>query len=286
MSKLDVGVTGTSGFIGSALVGYLKLRGHSVFILDSLVHPSSINNHLHLEEKLDWVLHFGATKSIEESFFNPMKLYRRNMHSNMAALEIALSKNARLLYMSSYVYGVPQYLPIDEQHPTCVVNPYMGSKLLGEQMCFQFHQFMGNSIIILRGFSFYGPGQKGSQLIPSIVESIHNNKPIVVNDPEPIRDYLYISDLAVLVDKIITSGFSGYRVYNVGGGKPYRNIEVAEMANKTGTNSVPIQVRGKRRKNDILECYANIDKIKTDFQWQPEVDLPAGISFCIYQDNF
>jgi len=279
--KINIGLTGSSGFLGSAIPMHLKDNGDNVIILDSLVHPNMIEASVPEIKWLDWVLHFGATKSIEASFENPVDIYRRNMHSTMAALDIAISRNARFLYMSSYVYGKPQYLPVDEKHPTYVLNPYMGSKLLGEQICYQLHQCLDLSVLILRGFTFYGPQQKDDQLIPSMIESIRNNRPIVVRDPKPERDYLYISDFLRLIDIIVHSDYSGFEIYNVGGGMPYKNIEVAQMANKLAGNPVPIHIEGKVRRNDVAACYSNIEKVKRDFKWKPKVDLPSGLHDCL-----
>lgn len=280
--KLNIGLTGSSGFLGSAILKHFKDNGDNVIILDSLVHPNMIEASVPEIGLLDWVLHFGATKSIEASFENPVDIYWRNMHSTMAALDIAISRNSRFLYMSSYVYGKPHYLPVDEKHPTSVLNPYMGSKLLGEQMCCQLHQCMDLSILILRGFIFYGPKQKDDQLIPSIIESIRNDRPVVVRDPDPKRDYLYISDFLRLIYIIVYSDYSGFEIYNVGGSKAYKNIEVAQMANKLAGDPVPIHIEGKVRRNDVSECYANIEKVKRDFQWQPKVDLSTGLCDCLF----
>ncbi len=282
MRKLCVGITGSTGFLGSAVLNYFRENAHTVILLDDLVHPDHKRMSSQVPEILDWVLHFGASKSIEVSFKNPVSIYRNNMHSTMAALEIALSRSSRFLYMSSYVYGRPNSLPIDEDHSTYALNPYMGSKLLGEQMCLRFHQTIGISILILRGFTFYGPKQRGDQLIPSILDSIHKNKPIIVKDPNPKRDYLYINDFTRLLNAMIQSSFSGYEIYNLGGGKPYKNIDVALMANELAGNKVPIQIEGKERRNDVLECYANTEKVSRDFKWCMEIDLKSGLHKCLY----
>lgn len=279
--KLSIGITGSSGFVGSAILKHFKDNGDNVTTLDSLVHPYIKRVKISVSGVLDWVLHFGATKSIEESFEKPIDVYRSNLYSTMASLDIAISKKARFLYMSSYVYGKPRYMPIDEKHPVFVVNPYMGSKLLGEQICFQLYQCMGISALILRGFTFYGPEQKGDQLVPSIMDSIKNHRPIIVRDPVPKRDYLHIADFIRLINLIVRSDFSGYEIYNVGGGKPYRNIDVAKIANKLARKQVPIQIEGKTRKNDVPECYADNGKITRDFRWRPEIDLLSGLSDCL-----
>ena len=279
--KLNIGITGSSGFVGSATLKNFENNGDNVIALDSLVFPEGGEPPVDIPEALDWILHFGATKTIEASFKNPMDIYRCNMQSTMAALELAISKKSRFLYLSSYVYGKPQYLPVDEKHSIFVLNPYMGSKLLGEQLCTQVHQCMGLSVMILRGFTFYGPNQNDNQLISSIVKSIRNKEKIIVKDPDSIRDYLYISDFVKLVDVIVRCDYRGLEVYNVGGGKPYQTVEVAKMANELAGNPVEIHIEGKVRRNDVNECYADIEKAKRDFQWHPEISISSGLSACL-----
>ncbi len=276
-----LGITGASGFLGSGIYKYLHDKGETVIVLDDLVHPDLKKKDSYYEGPLDWVIHLGATKNIEASFEDAVAIYRRNLHSTLAALDIALKNKARFLYMSSYVYGQPAYLPIDEKHPTSVLNPYMGSKLIGEQICSQFHQTLGMHIIILRGFTLYGPLQIGNQLIPSIIKSIHTNQPVLLNDPLPRRDYLYITDFLELIEKVITSDFTGYEMFNVGGGKVYQNIEVAKKAIEIAGRSIPIHTQEQPRKNDVSECYANIEKISNKFNWHPKVDLFSGLKKCL-----
>ncbi|MGO9138855.1 MAG: NAD-dependent epimerase/dehydratase family protein [Syntrophales bacterium] len=281
LKKLRIGLTGSSGFIGSSVLRRFDEHDEEVTILDGLVHPDSVRAHYTLPAALDWILHFGATKSVGASFSKPVETYRRNLYSTMAALEIALKTGARFLYMSSYVYGKPLYLPIDEEHPVGVLNPYMGSKLLGEELCAQLHRCTGITVLILRGFTIYGPGQKDDQLISSIVQSIRTGQPIIVCDPEPRRDHLHVDDLVRLVEIIAHSDFIGYEIYNVGGGAPYSNMEVAALANKIAGSPVAIRVEGTRRENDIVECYAKVDKVSRDFGWYPEIRLEDGLCNCL-----
>lgn len=279
--KLSIGVTGYSGFIGAEIVNHFADSGDIVCLIDSLTCQKKKQYELIFPENPDWILHFGASKSIESSFQDPVNCYRRNLNSTMTALEIAHQYKANFLYMSSYVYGKPEYLPIDEKHPTSALNPYMGSKLVGEQICYHLHQVTGISALILRGFTLYGPTQSGEQLIPTVVNDIKKNRSIIIRDPYPKRDYLYIEDFLRLVDIAIRSDYSGYEVYNVGGGKPYKNIKVAHMANAIAKRPVSIKTLGEKRKYDVNECYADIMKAKRDFFWEPKIDLEEGLRKCL-----
>ncbi len=278
----NIGITGSTGFIGKYLLQGLESGGHAVWPLDRYVHPhAAVPEKQAYPESLDWVLHFGAATSITEAFSDPKGTYRQNVDATLAAIDIALKCKARFLYMSSYVYGHPQYLPVDETHPVRALNPYMDSKLAGEGICRKFSAEYSLDVVILRGFTFYGPGQTGPQLIASVLEAIKHNQPVLVKDPNPQRDYLFIDDLGRLIEKIVYSGQPGVHVYNIGGGKPYRNINVARMIVDAAGNPVKIEVSDEPRRNDVNICYAAIDKAKQDFTWQPEVDLSAGIRACL-----
>jgi len=275
---LNIGITGSTGFFGTALSRYLDARGLNLVSLDSFVHPDRKGSKTgQLPENLDWVIHFGASKSIEDAFRRPTEIYRRNLDSTLAALDIAQKQAARFLYMSSYVYGHPEYLPVDEKHPVNVLNPYMGSKLVCEEICRQMNKTIQLNVMILRGFTFYGPGQKGGQLIPSVIESIREARPIILNDPSPQRDYLYIDDFLDFLLLVLRADFSGYRIYNIGGGRPIQNEAVVRLISDAAGNPVPIKIAGRPRKNDVSVCFADITKAKKDFRWEPQTDLETGI---------
>ena len=146
---LTIGLTGSRGFIGSAIFQKF-ISKYNIVVLDDMVKPGIKNVKIEVPEHLDWLLHFGESKSIIQSFYDPIAFYKKNLYSTLIAINIALKTHARLLFMSSYVYGNPRYLPIDEFHPVFVLNPYMGSKILCEQICFYFQQYFRLTVVILR----------------------------------------------------------------------------------------------------------------------------------------
>ena len=99
--------------------------------------------------------------------------------------------------MSSYVYGNPKYLPIDEKHPVASANPYMGSKITGEEICRQLSHLLKFPLIILRVFNIYGDFEIPGRLISDLLQNLRQGNSLVLNDPVPKRDYLYIKDLEV-----------------------------------------------------------------------------------------
>ena len=108
-SSMDktVGITGISGAVGSFLKPYLKSNGVRVVSLDEKTRRLDRPNFMPEDAPMDWIIHIGAHTSIEESWSDPFKFYTGNSLATLAALEIAHVNKAKFIYISSYVYGVP-----------------------------------------------------------------------------------------------------------------------------------------------------------------------------------
>lgn len=276
---MKIGITGHGGFIGGYAAKALSACGHVIIPLDDLIrfyNPQAITDGPSVQ-KLDWVLHFAAKTSIRASFDDPFYTYSSNLNSTLAALKIASDSNASFLFMSSYVYGKPRYLPIDEKHPLMPLNPYMGSKIAGEEICLHMSGLLGIPLVILRGFNIYGDHYIPGRLISDMLGSIRSGTPIEVNDPLPKRDYLYIKDFCGLLVKIIEDKKNATGIYNVGYGRSYSNLEVAELASKIAGNRSRIVIRSAPRPNDVADCSVDVSLVKDTFSWSPDYSLEDGL---------
>jgi len=277
---MNIGITGQNGFIGGSVAQAVSKEGHQAISLDKYTRSGTFKD-LDLSgcpAGLDWVLHFAAKTSIDASFEVPFSTYSNNVDSTLLALKIAHCNGAAFLFMSSYVYGKPRYLPIDERHPVCAVNPYMGSKLVGEEICRQLSKMMEIPLVILRGFNIYGNNKIVGRLISDVIDAVRNQSPIIVNDPVPKRDYLYIKDFNSLVLKIVSEKDFQGGTYNVGYGKSYSNREVAQIAGRLSGNKRLIVFRSHPRTKDILDCSVDVSLIKSTFSWTPMYSLEKGLS--------
>jgi UDP-glucose 4-epimerase len=274
---MRIGITGCTGFIGSNAVRTLTHAGYQVTSLDRFIRSYDMDNHEGVPEDLDWVFHFAANTSIRQSMDDPFRTYYNNFLSTLAAIKIAHHCKAAFLFMSSYVYGNPRYLPIDEKHPVEPVNPYMGSKIIGEEMCLHLSEWLRIPLVILRGFNIYGDYHIPGRLISDVLEAIYVGKTIIVNDPLPRRDYLYIKDFCSLLIKIIQGKEVNSGIYNVGYGKSYSNLEVAEIASKIAGNRSTITVQSAPRPNDVPDCSVNVSLAKNTFSWTPCYSLEQGL---------
>lgn len=279
MIPLKIGITGLNGLIGSHVSKRLTDEGHTVISLDNYTRLNNFkNSDIECFPKgLSWVMHFGASTSIHDSYDNPFLTYSNNFSSTLAAAKIAFESKCALLFMSSYVYGNPEYLPIDEKHPVVPLNPYMGSKILGEDLCRQLNKFLGLPVVILRGFNIYGDWNSPGRLISDLISAARKGRPLLVKDPHPRRDYLYIEDFSTLILKILVHELSGVEIYNVGSGTSYSNYEVAEIVQSLANKACRLSVLDRPRKNDVLECYADVSLVKKSFDWKPSYSLQKGL---------
>lgn len=275
-------VTGSSGFVGKDLVEELKRQdadvltltdhdGHRIDIRDSKRVTGIINE----IRNIDIVYHLAAITSVPFSFENPRETYEVNVLGTLNILELCRSCNAdKIVFASSYVYGQPQYIPIEEEHPLQPTNPYARSKILGEELCRAYNTDFGVKCIILRPFNIYGVGQGKKFLIPSIIAQLRYGK-IELKDPEPKRDFIYISDV---IDAYIKAGeFNGcFDVFNIGYGKSYSVKEIVDKIIRLYGKDVKVKYSGERRKNEIMDTVADAKKAKDKLGWKPSVDIDKG----------
>jgi nucleoside-diphosphate-sugar epimerase len=191
-------------------------------------------------------------------------------------LELSRINDARIVYASSYVYGSPRYLPVDEGHPVSFWNPYAGSKIVGENLCRCYHESFGLRAVILRPFNIYGDGQDLRFLIPSIIDQARKGS-ITLKDRAPRRDYVFIDDVVDAYTRAIEYDSTGFEVFNIGSGVSYSVDEVVEVVRKTCGNEVKVSYIGETRKNEIMETVAGISKARRLLGWDPVVDLEQGI---------
>ena len=227
-------VTGSSGFIGSYLVKRLNELKFDISLCD-LSNGIDICNWEEVEKfnNYDIIIHLANLSYVPASYNDPQKFYKVNYLGTLNMLELCRISNARLIYLSSYMYGQPQYQPIDEKHPVQAYNPYSQTKVICESLCEGYNRDFNVPITIFRPFNIYGNGQNPDFLIPSIINQAKIGK-IVVKDERPKRDYIHVNDV---VDAIIGAIESENKlltmqIFNLGTGKSYSVREIVEFVKK------------------------------------------------------
>lgn len=279
LSENKILVTGSDGFIGSMLLKQLQQTGAEVKGID-LRSGFDITDRGQFKnlDGVNLVYHLAALMGIPYAFKHPRKVYEVNIMGTLNVLEFCrLNDINKLIFASSYVYGRPQYLPIDERHPVNPTNPYARSKVIGEELCRGFAEDHGIECIIIRPFNIYGPGQNEDFLIPSILKQIRENNKVELNDPEPRRDLLFVTDM---VDAYLKAGEfknSKFEIFNIGFGKSYSVNEIVEIVLQLIDKKIEVKYTGERRQNEIMDTVANISKASKKLNWHPEIELQKGL---------
>lgn len=272
-----VAVTGSSGFIGEKLVSKLLESGHDVIKLDLSEGIDILNwDELKKIKRFDVLVHLAAMSFVPLSYEKPREFYHLNINGVINGLELCRLNYAKFVFASSYVYGKPKYLPIDEDHPLEGFNPYAETKILGEKICENYFKYFKVPSIILRPFNVYGQGQNENFLISLILEQA-NTGILKLNDPKPKRDYVFIDDVANAFYKAVEYKRRDFETFNVGTGISYSVKEVTELVNKIYSNKLKVSFSNKQRNSEVLDTVADITKIKTVLNWHPTFSLKEGL---------
>ncbi|MCH2023547.1 MAG: NAD(P)-dependent oxidoreductase [Saprospiraceae bacterium] len=267
-----IGLTGADGFVGTHLVKRLKNEGYDLLISDC-----NLNHHIPSFEDCKHVIHLAALTFVPQSWEQPNLFYQTNTVGTAHVLEAVRKANIPLTYISSYVYGNPQYLPIDEEHELIPSNPYMQSKIMAEEICNFYRENFDLEICILRPFNLYGSGLSKKFLIPLICEQVldKNKKKIHLRSLTPKRDYIHIDDLISAILKSIKRPNS--ESINIASGDSYNVKEIAEMIMNICSIHKEIVSDGTIRLNEIMDTKADISLAKKVLDWKPQVKIETGI---------
>ena len=323
-TPLNILLTGGAGYIGSHTAVLLQAAGHRVCIYDNFCNsdPSvvqtlqtitgqpftliqgDIRDTALLQQTLDAqhidaVIHFAGLKAVGESATLPVEYYANNVQGTISllqAMQSAHHKPRQLVFSSSAtVYGDPDYLPIDESHPTAATNPYGRTKLHIEEIL----RDLANAdptwrIACLRYFNPVGAHPSG--LIGENPNGIPNNlMPFVAQvaagkrkqlsvfgddydtpDGTGVRDYIHVLDLAEghLAALNYLDAHAGFHIFNLGTGRGYSVLEMIRAFESASGKTVPFQI-APRRAGDIASCYASTARATEQLGWQATRDLQA-----------
>lgn len=282
---MKIAVAGSDGFVGRYVCDLLEMKGHSIKRIDinqgiDLCDNSIINQ----IEPIDCFIHLANLVNVPASYQEPEKYYRINYISTLIALEICRKNNARFVYASSYVYGPPQYLPVDEDHPICPFNPYAQTKVICERLCEGYSRDFKVMVSILRPFNIYGREQKGTLLIPEIISQIKEGKTdIQLKAASPRRDYVNVKDVAKAFLACLNDT-NDYNVYNVCSGYSISVREITEIINKHLKNRVKFSFTESDRPNEIYETLGSNKRLKS-IGWMNSISFEEGIIEIIKSEN-
>lgn len=289
-------VTGGSGFIGVNLVDRLKTLGASVYIYD-LALGYDIQNYRKLEEVLkkrfDIIFHLAGFSDSVESNKNIEKSFQLNTFAtvNICQLLIKFSPQTKLILSSSRLeYGKPQYLPLDEEHPTNPISAYGLSKLIATQMALIYNKRNNLDVTIFRTSNVYGPHKREKfanyNIINHLIDRAIKSQPLTIyGNGNQERDYIYIDDL---IEAFILASenqkISAGEIYNLGYGKGIKFKEMVNLIlNKVGDGKAQFVPWPKPYHDVETGSYiSDITKIQKQLGFTPKINFKEGIEKTIH----
>lgn len=268
-------VTGSSGFIGSALVCYLAEAGWDVVAVDrhsfsrkgitgiqmDVTAPGSLRT---LLTPGAVIFHLAASANVAASVRNPRHDLLNTFEGLFEVLEAARSVGCQLVFPSTAsVFDPGQPLPLSERAFPKPTSPYGAAKLAGEAYCYAYYRSYGVDVRIARLFSVYGVGMRRFA-IHDLIRKVQAN-PLeleILGDGSQVRDYLYVDDAVRGLVTIATSGTAG-EDYNLAFGEPVRVVDLARLiAELMGHSAIRLKMTGQSFPGDTSRWYADITKIR------------------------
>lgn len=309
-SGASVLITGGLGFIGSNLARRLVDAGAHVTLMDSLIpefggnpyNVSGIREKVTIEvadvrdphslEALlpgqDFVFNLAGQTSHLDSMTDPHTDLAINAAAQLSILEAArlMNPRVRIIFASTrQIYGRPDYLPVDEDHPIRPVDVNGINKVAGEWYHLLYNQVYGIPTTALRLTNTYGPGMRvkdARQTFLGIwIQQALRGTPIrVFGDGEQRRDFTYVDDC---VDALVASGASSRaigQVYNLGGSEIVTLKSVAALMTELEPSASYelVEFPPDRKSIDIGDYFGTFARIRKDLGWSPQVGLREGLA--------
>jgi dTDP-glucose 4,6-dehydratase/UDP-glucose 4-epimerase len=313
-------ITGGAGFIGSHLARRLVALGAQVMIVDSLIpqYGGNLFNLHDLKDKLtiniadvrdphsmtylvqekDYLFNLAGQTSHIDSMQNPFTDLDINAAAQLSILEACRKHNPsiKIVFASTrQIYGKPQYLPVDEQHPIIPVDVNGINKLAGEWYHLLYNNVYGIRACALRLTNTYGPGMRikdARQTFLGIwIKNLIEGKPIqVFGDGLQKRDFNYVDDVVNAFTTAAICTDADGQVYNLGSSEIINLHDLAQLMvslyGKGDYGLVPFPP--DRKAIDIGDYYSDYAKIGRSLGWQPVIDLRTGLTRSInyYQTHY
>jgi UDP-glucose 4-epimerase len=302
-------VVGGAGYIGSHMLAALLDAGYGVVTLDDLSRghrelvpggafvqggcgDAPTLDRLFAAHRIDAVMHFAAWALVGESVARPLDYYRNNVGATAVLLDRMLAHGVKTFIFSSTcaVYGEPERVPIDEEHPTRPTNPYGMTKLTAERMLADAAGAHGLAFSALRYFNAAGAhperplGERHdpeTHLIPLVLQVAAGKRERIsilgtdypTRDGTCVRDYVHVCDLAqahlLALERLLAGQPGG--IYNLGSSRGHTVREVIGLARKITGHPIP-STDAARRPGDPAVLVASPEKARRELGWQPRFE--------------
>jgi dTDP-glucose 4,6-dehydratase len=307
---MNILITGGLGFIGSNFYNTFKKKypDYNLVILDSGTYAADENNiedfrssriikfsitererlfKLFENYKFDSVIHFAAESHVDNSILNPMEFVQTNIIGTLNLLDASIKYGIKLFYHISTdeVFGhLGAVGSFDEKTAYDPRSPYSASKASSDHFVRAYYHTYGLPVVISNCSNNFGPNQHQEKLIPTIIKSILNGKPIpVYGNGQNVRDWLYVQDHVDAIDMIFHKGKVG-ETYCIGGRNELNNLRLVRMIcdkidnlKQWEQNSQDLITFVEDRKGHDFRYSIDSSKVKQQIGWGPKVNFDEGL---------
>jgi UDP-glucose 4-epimerase len=302
-------VTGGLGFIGANLARELVAAGAEITLVDSLIpeYGGSLFNIVGIEDAVrvnisdvrdehslrflvqgqDVLFNLAGQTSHVDSMRDPYTDLEINCRSQLSILEACRHRNpeAKIVFASTrQIYGRPQRLPVDEQHPIAPVDVNGINKTAGEWYHLLYGELYGLAVSILRLTNTYGPRMRVQDARQTFLgywlkQLITDEELLVFGDGSQRRDFNYVDDAVSAFLLVAARPEANGAVYNLGDRDHVSLLQLAEtLVELNGAGSYrAVPFPEDRKVIDIGDFYADFTKIEKELGWRPQVKLRDGL---------
>jgi nucleoside-diphosphate-sugar epimerase len=287
-------VTGLTSFIGSHLIPELVKRGVQVvatapdlgwrpwtrdlvtdgkitFVKADVLTPEGIDLITPYLASADHVVHLARVWAQGRTLLDlAVDEIARNLLGTIRFLSIAAQHVRGIVYPSSVeVYGAPESLLLNENHPLRPVSPYAVAKVSAEGFLQAYAAKSSIALTILRYATVYGPGELEPRAVPNFIRAaLANESPSVDGNGLDVRDYVYIADVVEATVRTLVSSRKGTRIYNIGTGVGCSTKDLALLVMRLTGNLHELVYRTSGRVPTQVICDVSTARV--------ELDLPPG----------
>jgi UDP-glucose 4-epimerase len=301
-------ITGGAGYIGSHMAHRLVELGEAVVVLDNLstgveknlpkhipfirgdVGDAALVSGMIAKHNIDSVIHFAGSVVVPDSVEHPLEYYANNTAAARTLIDVCVQHGVPHFLFSSTaaVYGVPPSVPVSEEGPTVPVSPYGRSKLMTEWILCDAAAAHGLRFGILRYFNVAGadPAGRTGQSTPRATHLIKRACQVATGqvdkltifgvdyqtpDGTGVRDYIHVSDLVDIHEKVLTHLRAGEQsmLLNCGYGKGFSVRDVISAVERISGQPIPVEL-ADRRPGDLPVVIANTGKLTDTLAWTPK----------------